>query len=64
MQKDDSNCSAGTTADSEQNDQDLFVSQHSSKPHVLSSGSWLVQKLLNDLSLVVFVFFEELYLYY
>jgi hypothetical protein len=29
--------SAGTKADSEQNDENLFVSQHSSKPHVVRS---------------------------
>lgn len=61
MQKDDSKSQARTAADSEQKDEDLFVSQHSSKPHVLSSGSWLVLKLLMGMSLVVFVFFEELY---
>jgi hypothetical protein len=32
MQKADSNCSARTGADSEQKDQDIFVSQHSRKP--------------------------------
>lgn len=37
MQKLDSNWSAGTGADSEQNDQDLSVSQHSTKPLVVGS---------------------------
>ena len=32
MQKADSNCSAGTGADSKQKDQDILVSQHSRKP--------------------------------
>ena len=39
MQKADSNCSAGTNADSEQNDQDLSVSQHIRKPPVVGSQS-------------------------
>lgn len=34
MQKDDSITSAGTEADSGQNDKDIFVSQHGRKPNV------------------------------
>ena len=37
MQKDNSKSQARTEADSEQNDQDLFVSQHSRKPPVVGS---------------------------
>ena len=39
MQKDDSKGQAGTKADSEQKDQDLSVSQHSRKPHVIGFAS-------------------------
>ena len=37
MQKDDSKGQAPTAADSEQKDQDLFVSQHIAKPNVVGS---------------------------
>ena len=37
MQKVDSNSSAGATADSEQKVENIFVSQHSSKPNVVGS---------------------------
>ena len=39
MQKADSNSSDGTAADSEQKVEDISVSQHSSKPHVVGSQS-------------------------
>ena len=37
MQKVDSNSSAGANADSEKKDDNIFVSQHSSKPNVVGS---------------------------
>lgn len=37
MQKDDNKSQARTEADSEQNGQDLFVSQHNAKPPVVGS---------------------------
>lgn len=39
MQKDDSKGQARTEVDSEQNDQDLSVSQHNAKPIVVGSPS-------------------------
>ena len=45
MQKDDSITSAGTEADSGQNDKDIFVSQHGRKPNVSGLPSLSAQEL-------------------
>ena len=43
MQKVDSNSSAGATADSEQKVENIFISQHSSKPNVVGSQCHEIQ---------------------
>ncbi len=56
MQKADSNCSARTGADSEQKDEDIFVSQHSSKPQLAVRPIFILSFVIHLTCSSIFLF--------